>query len=62
LPHRSAAEADAKASGARLKQALAEVSRWKAAAEDERSAAQERASRQALEVTRLHQGEGNVKG
>ncbi len=56
-PHRSAAEADAKASGARLKQALAEVGRWKAAAENERSAVQEQASRQAAEVTRLHQGE-----
>ena len=59
VPHRSSAEAAAKASDARLKQALAEIGRWKAAAENKRSAALEQASRQAVEGTRLHQGEIN---
>ena len=55
-PCRHAAEADAKASEARFKQAIAELSRVKAAADGARVAAQEQASRQTLEITRLHQG------
>ena len=52
----SAAEADAEASDARLKQAVTEMSRVKAAADGARAAAEEQASRHAQEATRLHQG------